>query len=110
MLSPERSGRLDLFPALLARDVLVRAGQLAAADVAEQLLEDGQLTPAGRGLALVHGHTLAVIEAKGADFGHQTRVIEGDFRHRSLGHLCPVVGVFLGDLADVVPDLVRFVS
>jgi hypothetical protein len=37
-LSREGSGRLVLFPALLARDVLVRAGQLAAADVAEQLL------------------------------------------------------------------------
>src|SRR5690606_14879509 len=53
--------------AALARDVVLGAWQLAAANVAEQLLENGQLAPAGRGLAAVHGDPLPVIEAQGPD-------------------------------------------
>jgi len=92
--------------AALAGDVLVGAGQLAAADVAEQLFDDGQLATAGRGLVAVHGDVLTVFEAEGTHARDIAGAVEGDLGHIALRDEGPVEGVFPRRLADVVPDAV----
>src|SRR5690606_29746865 len=96
-----------LVRAALALGVFVGAGQLAAADVAQQLFDDGQLATARRGGVGVHGQLFAVLQTQDAHARHHAVVlVEDDLGDAALGHLGAVVGVFLGGLADVVPDVV----
>src|SRR5690606_8394500 len=92
--APVCRGRL--VRAALAGDVVLRTWQLAAADVAEQLFEDGQLAAAGRGFATLHGDLAAVFQPQGAHVGDLFVALgEGDFRDGPLRHLRLVVGVAL---------------